>query len=732
MPIETINYEIKGANAKTGSIQINVNNGSGTGTVVVNGVNSGVDSVTATMASHSLTSNEAQIGWQATNGQIALLANPTGYFWAAANQTQGFARTDVSSPLWSQTLYSLMFNVYPLNLLPGNPFGTNAILNPTNPPRWLNFPVTAGGNFSPIGSGAGGTVICEGNGYTAGSGSLLAFDMIITGSFVVSEASQINFSPYFSYALMGGIGGGATKISGPAHVGVYTASTTPMKGYPLLFEMNSTYTEAESEALGATVINFPAAGIYPFEFMYWIGTQAGGLTLSIVAPGNSVIAPVASVTMPPSGPAASGDLQLSPVLAGPDVIGTAQSLTVTAQNIAYQTQTYVGLLEGTSGKVYVWNTGSASSDTGNSFVLPTIDGNTIPASTAASLFSLTGDNGTWKGLVSLAYDGTGYALEYNGGAIPPKVAKTTLTVSQQDPAWYNATATTLDAFVPTSQGGGQFLNVEVDYLVNASVASVTPTTVPGDGQQHTFTISLAKPLPPLQAGTACTVTLGGSGLSSPGTVSPVVDQDGYTTAYTVPITVSSVASPSTATIGVALSGTISYMNGSTATTGSVTYYNNSSAGSVIVSVASIAPPTNISLSASPLPIGTSTTLTAKLQYGLDNFGTLTFYAQASNNFGVEQNARIQLGTVSSPTVAQSGSLYIATYSFTADTAGLFDAQTWIFGYSETQTDGQNVTYWSSTYNISSNVTPEPTSGGSSGPYGPGGSTIPGQKGSTSL
>ena len=56
------------------SVQVNTDTGAGVNplSVPLVGTNAGTDTIVATMPSHSLTSNNAEITWQATNGQIAV------------------------------------------------------------------------------------------------------------------------------------------------------------------------------------------------------------------------------------------------------------------------------------------------------------------------------------------------------------------------------------------------------------------------------------------------------------------------------------------------------------------------------------------------------------------------------------------------------------------------------------------------------------------------------------
>src|SRR5271154_2391052 len=73
---ETIRVVTTGANAGTQNYSVQVNTATGAGvnplSVPIIGTAAGTSTVTAFMDSHSLTSNPAEIAWQATNGPVAL------------------------------------------------------------------------------------------------------------------------------------------------------------------------------------------------------------------------------------------------------------------------------------------------------------------------------------------------------------------------------------------------------------------------------------------------------------------------------------------------------------------------------------------------------------------------------------------------------------------------------------------------------------------------------------
>src|SRR5271168_4462651 len=73
---ETITVTVAGANPQTLTFSVPVDTSTGAGvnplTIPLPGTNAGTDTITAVMASHSLTSNAATVVWQPTNSPIAV------------------------------------------------------------------------------------------------------------------------------------------------------------------------------------------------------------------------------------------------------------------------------------------------------------------------------------------------------------------------------------------------------------------------------------------------------------------------------------------------------------------------------------------------------------------------------------------------------------------------------------------------------------------------------------
>jgi hypothetical protein len=145
----------------------------------------------------------------------------------------------------------------------------------------------------------------------------------------------------------------------------------------------------------------------------------------------------------------------------------------------------VPLFEGTAGSLPVVNNGS-------SFVLPgPFNGTAVPPSSAAtSIFSLSGDNSSYQGIVSFGYVNPNFQFSYAGGSLPSGVALTNVTLSEDDIAWYS-TANGLDLFSTGQNSTEPFL-----YMVNPTIPSngVAPLALSIPSQNVTYvTVSSGPP-----------------------------------------------------------------------------------------------------------------------------------------------------------------------------------------------------------------------------------------------
>jgi hypothetical protein len=565
MPRETVNYTItpsSGGSPRTGSISVNTSGtGAGSGSIVDIGTLAGVDSIQATISRVGLTSNAVNVVWQAINGPIAVTP-VTAYVNTAnynANFPSGLTAGNFGNAVASG-ISGLMFNTFPQSLFSGDP---HAVGNQANP--FVSNIVTLAGGYG-------------------GDQTISSYPSLVclTGNFVVGSAGNMNLMAVLNSTCIIAIQG-ASYVSG--RQGFNGMTTTPIKGYsPLLGDSGltgppSVYPYNQTDNF---VVNFPTAGVYPFEICFASGASQCQFDLFYGTGAGSLILPVASTIVPAPPSVINGNLVLTPTSQGPYVVGSSATISVQVQGINYTTLPYLGLLEGSTGYVFLTN----STSSGTNFVLPSFNG-ASPTNPPPGMLNVTGDNGSYSGKLGFTFPVVGsVGLYYNGNSSDPNVAKTNITITQDDLAWYRSGFA--DMFQVTSQGGGQSFGIEVDWLVNPglSAPSFNPTTVTGNGVPVTFTISLAKPLPPLQNGTTCVLTFDSSFSSSVITATPIMGGTGnawiigWTASNTPILTLSAL----TSTVGIVISGTITYLSGNTFVTGMVNYYSHS----ISISVTAVA------------------------------------------------------------------------------------------------------------------------------------------------
>jgi hypothetical protein len=553
MPLETIRFTIGGANPTQKDIQVTVSNsGSATANFSYTGATLGVDTIQAFLDSHSLASNQSQVTWQNGNGLISLTGVLASVYSASGS---GIVPASMSGLLFTQAFNSLMFNTHPNTIFPGDPHQSGNQAQPM-----VNNATTGSGAYSE-------DITLAGNGIQAGApGANFNFNMILTGSFVVTQAGSITLTAYADAAYVMGIKG-ATLVSGPQSYG--GISHTFLNNYPVTCGQNdtpwSTTDEWQTSSSQPQVINFSEPGVYPYEIMYSTGNH-GERQFCLLANGV-VIPPVATVVAPPAPPAGTGNLILSPNTAGPDLVGTAQSFTLLISGVKYTTVSALPLLEGTAGTVVISNAGDTA------YVLPALpnsDTVTPAQAIAAGVFALSGNNNSWQNKLSVVNSSGEYLLSYNAAAVDPNIATTELTLTVRDIAY--AAAASLDLYTASSQGGGSSVALQINWQVRPSIVSVMPTSLAG-GSSLSVTFNLVKPLPPIQANIAAIFT-GAGGLN-------VVNQNtnfnsaGFITGWTVDVTTPIVeGSGATASIALTASGAITYLSGTAFVTQTVTYINN--------------------------------------------------------------------------------------------------------------------------------------------------------------
>ena len=285
-----------------------VNNSSGSGTTDSDGVatfsytgtNTGNDTIQALRG--QVSSNTLLATWIIPKTAIATTSVLGRFFYLNAGCCWFSAPPD-STPLFEQFFPTINFDPAS-NAIPGN----TTIGTGTHP--FTDVTLDKNGNFS-------GTIVAQGNGYVAGSDSLTAFQASFTGSFIVQSGGDVVIPIYVDNGFILGIGGGATRVSGP--IGGGAPSTTPFGQYPVVGAFSTSIG-------GATVtVHFPAAGTYPYELDYVEDGQGlQSLMMSASVPNNGL----------PAGVPPGGTLALSPNSVQTQPVGGTQTFTVTATDAA--------------------------------------------------------------------------------------------------------------------------------------------------------------------------------------------------------------------------------------------------------------------------------------------------------------------------------------------------------------------------------------------------------------
>jgi hypothetical protein len=378
--------------------------------------------------------------------------------------------------------------------------------------------------------------------------------------------------------------------------------------------------------------------------------------------------PVAVVAPPAQGAVGSRALQLSVTsgIATPTSFtselepqGTTQDLYLTvghAVPIAYTTIPYIPVLETVAGSVFLYDSGSVFNFGGQNYGGQSVTGMAAPA-IAAGAIALSGDNTAWQGLFNITYSGlnpTGYGvLAFNGGSVVSGVDVTNLVITADDIAWYNSANTSVDLFTAASGGDLQY-PIQVAYMVMPvrSGITVTPSTLQANGSAQTLTVNLPKPMSPEQQGlygtgnTVNTPTVsatGGVTISTPPT--PVLNGSGWLTGWTMKVTVPSSPSSGSFQLTFGVTGTLTYLNGTSFTTGTVTYISGSSALATIATTGnSYTQPTNYSFVVSGGRTGTAP------NYTITGSITLTAVIFSTDNGSFANNSFFRIHSATKTTI----------------------------------------------------------------------------------
>ena len=263
------------------------------------------------------------------------------------------------------------------------------------------------------------------------------------------------------------------------------------------------------------------------------------------------------------------------------------------------------LLAGTSGWIDISNVPG-----GTGYAFPPLPGGGA-VNYAAAAGNLLSFSGVPSNLFSIGPNPTndGYRLTYNGGDPPANTAQSTITVYNNEIAWWNAAANNGDFFTATSTGGGSQASLVIDWLVEDLAGHQNDTLVTGwngilgwtnqcvyilgseehpngyilGGKTYTFTVTMPIPLPPIQSNIDIKFTMN-NGASVIG-YEKILNSYGFLTGWTVSFTSPPAGTadtpelkygfPSTCNVFISASDTLTFLqNGSIVGPQTVTYLLN--------------------------------------------------------------------------------------------------------------------------------------------------------------
>jgi RHS repeat-associated protein/uncharacterized repeat protein (TIGR01451 family) len=255
-----VSFSVTGVNPTTGTA---TTDSKGVAVFSYTGANVGSDLVQAAVPSTSpaLQSNTGNVSWVALTRPVS--TSPVQGNFYNLNFGYSIAINPSYTPAFGQTFPNIAFNPPP-GIVPNNVSGLGVYSHP-----FTDVTTDVNGNYS-------GTIVAQGNGHTAGAGDMYAFQVSFTGTFNVAAAGNVAFQIHTAGAMIFGIGGGATRVSGQLY---NPPSAMPFTGYPVMGDRNKDFPIAPVNM----VVNFPAAGSYPYEIDYAPCCNQDSLTMRAVA-----------------------------------------------------------------------------------------------------------------------------------------------------------------------------------------------------------------------------------------------------------------------------------------------------------------------------------------------------------------------------------------------------------------------------------------------------------------
>lgn len=152
-----------------------------------------------------------------------------------------------------------------------------------------------------------GTIVAQGNGFQTNTN----YNAVLTGQFTIPVAGDITFTFHVDDRYIFGVGGGASRVSGP-YVNIPDPAITPFENYPIMGATNYDYFQSST----SVTVHFPEPGVYPYEFDYSQGINDQRCSL-VNTRAKVVVTPTTS-------------LVISPFTGQNLLVNTSQTFTVTA------------------------------------------------------------------------------------------------------------------------------------------------------------------------------------------------------------------------------------------------------------------------------------------------------------------------------------------------------------------------------------------------------------------
>lgn len=208
----------------------------------------------------------------ATSSNTIAISTVSAQFFTNPTDSGAFTATPADTVIFSQNFPVINFNP-PSGAIPcSNATGVGVTTRPFT-------------DLFPQPDGSCITIAAQGGGQQAGLGNLFSFDAVFKGSLTVPTAGQVTLSFFSDDGWILSIGkntGGTqpTYVSGPM---ISPPPFGPFTNYSVV----GSYNTGSSPTPNILVVDFPAAGIYPFELDY-SECCAGELALTLTANGQPI------------------------------------------------------------------------------------------------------------------------------------------------------------------------------------------------------------------------------------------------------------------------------------------------------------------------------------------------------------------------------------------------------------------------------------------------------------